>query len=103
MESRWRLARSTSCRSPARRAPQWAAAFRKGDSPSRPPHGTFAGTFRVEITAVRKTGRKVEDRFGEAIDETEQAIPAQYNRDSGLTADVTEQGPNRFEFALQSK
>ena len=68
---------------------------------------TFSGTFRVEITAVRSTGRKVMDphRGGgerKLIDETEQFIPARYNRESELTAKVSEQEPSRFEFALKS-
>ena len=76
-----------------------------------PEGGTLAGTFRVEITATRKTGKKVPNRIMQAIDPTaenawidgyEQYIPTRYNRQSELTADVTETGPNRFEFALSS-
>ena len=36
------------------------------------------------------------------IDGYEQYIPTRYNRQSELTADVTETGPNRFEFVLSS-
>ena len=63
--------------------------------------GTFAGEFRVEITATRKTGKKVKDyKMDKMIDDIEQFLPPQYNRQSELTADVTESGPNRFDFKL---
>jgi hypothetical protein len=69
-----------------------------------PAGGAACGTFRVEITALRKTGKKVMDpQLNKMIDGTEQFVPAQYNRESKLTATVTEQGPNKFEFALKSK
>ena len=69
-----------------------------------PKGGTFAGTFRVEIVATRKTGKKAKDyRTGEMIDNIEQFLPARYNRQSELTAEVTESGPNQFEFALTSQ
>ena len=69
-----------------------------------PEQGTFVGTFRVEITATRKTGRKVMDPILQTeIDETEQFIPVRFNRQSELTAEVTADGPNRFEFALNSE
>lgn len=65
--------------------------------------GTFAGKFRVEITATR-AGGKVVDRFtGKLVDGYEQFIPRQYNADSRLTADVKVGEENRFEFALNSK
>jgi hypothetical protein len=89
---------------PGTKGPTAGGTISQGRFAVSPAGGTFAGTFRVEITAARKTGRKVADpRLGEMIDETEQAIPVEYNRDSHLTAEVTEQGSNRFEFALQSR
>ena len=71
-----------------------------------PRQGTFVGAFRVEIIATRKTGRKIIDTmWGEEheVEQTEQFLPARYNRQSELTAEVTEAGPNRFEFDLTSK
>ena len=68
--------------------------------------GTFVGKFRVNITATRKTGRTVvTPMFGkeEEIDETEQFFPPRYNRQSELTAEVTADGRNRFQFALSSQ
>jgi len=66
--------------------------------------GVFFGTFRVEITASRKTGRKIESPLapGQFADEIVQYLPECYNRQSELTAEVTKAGPNQFEFALVS-
>ena len=65
--------------------------------------GAYSGTFRVEITAARKTGKKVKTPLGDMIDGYEQYLSERYNRSSELTAEVTEDGPNQFEFALMSK
>ena len=74
--------------------------------------GTMEGTFRVQISATRKTGKKVFDPTAEMldsgstdgmIDEIVQYIPARYNKQSELTADVVDGGENRFEFALSSE
>ena len=69
------------------------------------PHdgGTFTGTFLVKITATRKTGKQVMNyALNEMIDEIEQFLPLRYNRQSELTREVTDSGPNQFEFALKS-
>jgi hypothetical protein len=66
--------------------------------------GVFGGSFRVEITASRKTGNKARDRVtGEETDIYAQFLPIRYNSNSELTADVKKSGPNRFEFALRLK
>ena len=66
--------------------------------------GTFAGKFRVEITASRPSGKKVPDQFsGEMVDAYEQFIPERYNRQSELEAEVKADAPNRFEFAITSE
>jgi len=59
--------------------------------------GTFPGTFRVEVTASRPSGRKVEGVPGEVY---EQFFPARYNKESELSAEVLDGGENDFEFAL---
>ena len=70
----------------------------------RPDKGVMAGPYRVEITASRKTGKQVMDTLlGTMVDEYIQYVPEQYNRESDLTADVTEDGPNQFEFNLTSE
>jgi hypothetical protein len=66
--------------------------------------GTFAGKFRVEITASRPTGRKGIDRLtGTPMSGSEQYIPSRYNTESQLTADVKAGAENRLEFAVNSK
>ncbi len=74
--------------------------------------GTMAGTFRVQITASRKTGKQVFDATAQMmdpnakngmIDQYEQYIPPQYNQQSELTADVVQGGKNVFNFPLRLK
>ena len=88
------------------KSPTCGGTISQGHFSIAPAGGAACGTFRVEITAVRNTGRKVKSfHMGQSIekDESEQYIPARYNSQSELTATVSEQGPNRFEFALKSK
>ena len=69
-----------------------------------PSGGPFAGHFQVQITAAESTGRKIRDpRSGAMIDEYTQYLPARYNRQSELQAEVTASGPNQFDFALASQ
>jgi len=66
--------------------------------------GTFVGSFDVQITAARKTGGKVKDMLtGGEVDEYEQYIPAKYNAETELEVEVTEGGPNEFNFELESE
>jgi hypothetical protein len=66
--------------------------------------GTFVGRFRVEILATRPSGRWVVDPVtGEKIAVREQYLPARYNAQSELTADIAAGQPNRLEFTLVSK
>lgn len=55
------------------------------------------GKVRVQIQAVRKTGKR-DPREGFEI--TELYIPRRFNDDSELEAEVTADGDNRFEFEL---
>ncbi|MBN2296899.1 MAG: hypothetical protein JXM70_31020 [Pirellulales bacterium] len=65
--------------------------------------GPSVGPVRVEITWVRKTGRKVTDMIpGPMIDETTQCIPERYNRNSELEVEI-QPGTNRHDFELKSK
>lgn len=73
-----------------------------------PSDGVLTGEFRVEITAMRNTGKKVpviDLATGEnkVVDETAQYIPARYNQQSELTAEVSPQGSNQFDFSIKSK
>ncbi len=59
------------------------------------------GKLRVEITAVRdKTGS---DPHSETTGSREQYLPAEYNLQSKLTADVTADGEKQFVFPLVSR
>ena len=64
--------------------------------------GVLPGEFRVEITAIRATGRKVRD-VGSAkmVDELLQYLPPRYNSDTELKMTVTEEGPNTSSFDLK--
>lgn len=65
--------------------------------------GPFAGSFRVQITAGGPTGRRVLDpRSNSMIDEYGQILPARYNSQSELQAEVKAGDSNRLEFALAS-
>jgi len=88
---------------PGTRGPTAGGKITNGTFAILPEHGTFAGTFRVEITASRKTGTQTKDAvLGIMVDDYERIIPDRYNRQSELTAEVTEDGPNHFEFTLSS-
>ena len=59
-------------------------------------NGPVLGKHRVEIQAYRKTGRKVPDLMGDAsipnrplVDETVPILPASFNVESTLTAEIT--------------
>jgi len=59
-------------------------------------NGPVLGKHRVEIQAYRKTGRKIPDLMGDVsipnrplIDETVPLLPASFNVESTLTADIT--------------
>ncbi len=58
-----------------------------------------AGTKKVEIQAMRTTDEK--GSKGEPVQEN--YLPAEYNTATTLTADVTPEGPNEFDFDLKSK
>jgi hypothetical protein len=59
------------------------------------------GKLRVEITAVRdKTGA---DPHSETTGSREQYLPAEYNLQSKLTANVTADGEKQFDFPLVSR
>jgi hypothetical protein len=66
--------------------------------------GPFAGKFRVQISQVGSTGRKVPNPRGPGmIDEYGQLLPARYNTDSRLETEITSSGPNQLKFELTAK
>jgi hypothetical protein len=66
--------------------------------------GPVAGSYKVEIVWRKKTGRQIDTPGdpGVKIDETVDAIPAQYNTKSTLTAEVKSSG-NTFTFDCKSR
>ncbi len=63
--------------------------------------GPTAGTFKIEISWMKKTGRKTpsaDPGMGD-LDERKEAIPVKYNSDSTLVRDIVA-GANRLEFNL---
>jgi hypothetical protein len=70
--------------------------------------GVSPGKFRVEIISRHRSGRKVPDfrtpgHQGELVDAEEQFLPAKYNSQSELTAQVKSDGPNQLKFELLSR
>jgi hypothetical protein len=65
--------------------------------------GTFAGEFRVEITASRPTSRMITDRDGKQVPDQEQFLPKKYNSESILRAGVRPDVENKFTFELSSR
>lgn len=83
--------------------PTAGAEIINGEFTVSPQGGPFAGKFQVQITAAGRTGRRVRHPLsGTMIDENAQILPARYNTKSQLQAEVTADGPNRFEFAISS-
>lgn len=66
--------------------------------------GPFVGKCNVKIIKAGLTGRKSFDpRRNAMVEEYAQILPARYNDQSELEAEITSGGPNSFEFALTSK
>lgn len=66
--------------------------------------GVRPGAFRVEIKALRATGKKTRDDLsGESIDQKRQYIPDRYNENSGLTVDIKDGEANHLTFTLTEK
>jgi hypothetical protein len=61
--------------------------------------GPLVGPMRVEITTALEED---EPRDGQVKPFTPERIPAQYNANSQLKAEVKAHGPNKFDFPLQS-
>jgi hypothetical protein len=68
--------------------------------------GTAPGTYRVEIAARRKTGKKIPIGSpappGTTADEEVEALPARYNKESTLR-ETLKAGANTVDFSLATK
>jgi hypothetical protein len=67
------------------------------------PESELEGNFRVEITALGKTGGTVRDASGANIDIEGQVLPARYNTDSQLQAEIKPHQRNEAAFPLKSE
>lgn len=78
--------------------------------------GLIPGKYRVSVSAKRDVAAKptakkkqIDNVTGELVDPpadaavTQETIPAKFNAQTELTADVTAGGPNEFTFAVTSK
>jgi hypothetical protein len=66
--------------------------------------GVRPGKFRVEIRAVRATGKTMRDDLsGETVERKEPYIPKRYNEASDLVAEINAEESNRLEFVLSEK
>ena len=66
--------------------------------------GTFAGSFRVEILATRPSNQStIDPETGDKISLREQYLPARYNAESELTANIVAGQPNHLDFNLVSQ
>lgn len=61
------------------------------------------GSYRVEITAMGKTGKMTIDGSGQRREAEGQVLPAAYNTRSTLQAQVKPGQPNEFTFTLASE
>jgi hypothetical protein len=61
------------------------------------------GHFRVEITALGKTGNKFSDETGKEFDVEGQVLPERYNAKSTLQVEIQRGKCHVFPFLLQSK
>jgi hypothetical protein len=86
------------------RGPTAGAVIKDGRFAIDRARGTFTGTFRVEIVAARATAETVADPVtGERVSLREQYIPAKYNVQSELTAEIAAGGSNQLKYELTSK
>lgn len=68
--------------------------------------GALVGKYNVRITSMQKTGKQIEagspEPPGTMVDEVKQVVPPRYNTETELTAEVTADGENTFDFKLES-
>ncbi len=87
---------------PGTAGPTAGSVITKGTYDVKSSKGLLPGSYRVEITGWRFTGRKITNRLGQEEDETESVVPTQYNKQSELTADLAADGARQFDFDLSS-
>ncbi len=75
-------------------------AIKDGKFSSPKDSGPTVGKNNVQITAMKKTGKKVKTIMGEESDEVVQYIPPQYNQLTQLNTEITT-GTNNVDFELK--
>ena len=67
--------------------------------------GPSPGTYNVEIRSYQPTGEKAADPDfpGKMEELTRNVVPKRYNDATTLQEEIKAEGPNRFEFTLQSR
>jgi hypothetical protein len=89
---------------PGTSSPTAGATITNGEFKVNSAKGVRPGQFRVEIKAIRLTGKRTKDDLsGEAIEQQAQYIPAKYNENSELIAEIKADENNRLKFALSGK
>jgi hypothetical protein len=79
-----------------------AAAIEDGKYQIGPERGAAPGSFRVEISWSKKTGRQIPSADpGMMMDEMQEAIPPQYNTQTNLRREL-KAGENVLDFDLRS-
>jgi len=80
-----------------------SAAIIKGNYRVLAENGPSPGKFKVEISWMKKTGKKLPSADpGMTADETKEVIPAKYNTASTLVRDIGA-GDNRLDFKLEGR
>lgn len=80
-----------------------SAAIIKGSYRVLAENGPLPGKFKIEISWMKKTGKKLASADpGMTADETKEVIPAKYNTASTLIRDIGT-GENRLDFKLESR
>lgn len=85
------------------KGPPAGAPIRQGKYAIRGLKDPLEGSFRVEITALGKTGRTTADDRGRRHDVEGQVLPARYNVQSRLQEEIKPGQRNEFSFSLTSK
>jgi hypothetical protein len=67
--------------------------------------GLVPGTYRVSITSVAEAATPLPPGAtpGDPVSRVKEPIPAKYNVSTKLDAKVTKEGPNKFDYKLESK
>ncbi|MEQ1825095.1 MAG: hypothetical protein ABL921_04090 [Pirellula sp.] len=66
--------------------------------------GMSAGTYRVELSSTKTTGRKVPDRDGgpgDTKDEVIESLPAKFNQSSTIQIEFDPKTPKSYDFDLK--